>query len=222
MVRSRRSSLTRHVFANRHAAGQRLGARIREVTWTDPVILGLARGGIPVAAEVAAALDAPLNVAVSRKIGAPGHAEFGIGAVTSDGPPYYDRRSLNLLGLSEGELTGVCERERAEAHRRERRYRAERAQADLRDHDVLIVDDGLATGVTAIAALRAVRQQAPRRLAFAAPVCAPDAADILRDEADDVICLIRPAEFSAVGQWYQDFEQTSDEEVIELLAAAAR
>lgn len=209
------------IFADRTDAGRQLADRLRGGQWTDPVVLGLARGGVPVAAEVARELGAPLDVAVSRKIGAPGRPEFGVGAVTAEGPPFFDQRTLSMLGLQPQDLERTCERERQEARRRVRRYQNGRGPVRTRDRDVLLVDDGLATGVTATAALRAVRQGQPRRLVFAAPVCAPDSAAALREETDEVICVAEPAKLGAVSLWYDHFGQTSDEEVIELLRAAA-
>ncbi|MFI7120406.1 phosphoribosyltransferase [Amycolatopsis sp. NPDC049868] len=213
---------TYRAFADRRMAGRRLAHRIGRPDWPDPVVLGLARGGVPVAAEVACEFGAPLDVAVSRKIGAPWHPEFGVGAVTADGPPYYDTYTMRKLGLSPADLARTCEAERAEARRRLRRYHGDRAPVATRGRDVLLVDDGLATGVTATAALRALRRTEPRRLMFATPVCAVRAPELLRDEADDVRCLIEPEQFRAVGHWYEDFSQTSDEEVVSLLDAAVR
>ncbi|MFD5247873.1 phosphoribosyltransferase [Amycolatopsis sp. NPDC058340] len=210
-------SVTYRAFADRRMAGRRLARLIGRPDWPDPVVLGLARGGVPVAAEVAAEFGAPLDVAVSRKIGAPGHPEFGVGAVTADAPPYYDRYTMRRLGLSPADLERTCEAERAEARRRLRRYLGGRTPIATRGRDVLLVDDGLATGVTATAALRSLRREEPRRLVFATPVCAVRAPEMLRDEADDVFCLIEPEQFGAVGRWYEDFSPTSDEEVVALL-----
>ena len=208
------------MFADRRGAGRRLADRIGRLDWSDPVVLGLARGGVPVAAAVADALGAPLRVVVARKIGAPGNPELGVGAVTPDGPPYYDERVLHALGLRPRDLGPACEQERAEARRRVSRYHGGYDAAMLRGRDVLVVDDGLATGVTAHAALRAVREAAPRRLVFAAPVCAPDSAATLRDTADGVICVAAPDGFRAVGQWYEDFAQTTYDEVVSIIMAA--
>lgn len=208
-------------FADRRTAGRQLAGWVRQQEWSDPVVLGLARGGVPVAAEVARELDAPLDVAVSRKIGAPGRPEFGVGAVTADGPPYYDERILRMLGLDHGDLEQACADQRAEARRRVRRYLRGREPVAVRGRDVLVVDDGLATGVTATAAVRDVRQAEPRRLVFAAPVCAPEAAAQLRAEVDEVICLAEPEDFAAVGQWYDDFAQTTDNDVVSLVRAAS-
>jgi putative phosphoribosyl transferase len=207
------------LFADRADAGERLAARLRAVPWSDPVVLGLARGGVPVAQRVAEAIDAPLEVAVSRKIGAPGRPEFGVGAVTADGPAYYDEGTLAALGLSPADLQDDCERERAEARRQVERYRAGRDPLPLAGREVLLVDDGLATGVTARAAIAQVRTAGARRLLFAAPVCARRSEAALRadPDADDVVCVAAPAEFGAVGIWYRDFHQTSDEEVLAAL-----
>ncbi|GAA5134691.1 phosphoribosyltransferase [Pseudonocardia adelaidensis] len=211
-------------FADRADAGARLADRLADMPWSDPVVLGLARGGVPVAVHVADALRAPLDVAVARKIAAPGRPEFGIGAVTADGPPCYDERTLAALGLTPDDLREDCERERAEARRRLRRYRQGRDPMPLAGRDVLLVDDGLATGVTARAALGELRGARPSRLVFAAPVCARESRDALcaGGDADDVVCVSAPREFGAVGSWYRDFGQTSDEEVLAALAERTR
>jgi putative phosphoribosyl transferase len=170
------------VFADREDGGRRLAGELRRRDWTDPVVLGLARGGVPVAAVVARWLGAELDIAVARKIGAPGRREYGVGAVTPDGPAIYDEAGLRVLGLTAARMGRAETRERAEARRRLGRYRAGRTPAGLRGRDVLLVDDGLATGVTATAALRDVRAARPRTLVFAAPVAAPRAAArILRE-----------------------------------------
>jgi putative phosphoribosyl transferase len=208
------------VFADRAEAGARLAERLAAMSWSNPVVLGLARGGVPIAVRVADALGAPLDVAVARKIGAPGHPEFGVGAVTADGPPRYDERTLAQLGLTPDDLRETCERERAEARRRLQRYRQGRDPVPLAGRDVLLVDDGLATGVTARAALGELRPAGPARLVFAAPVCARDSRDALcaGTDADGVVCVSAPPEFGAVGLWYRDFRQTSDEDVLAALA----
>ncbi|MEV4052281.1 phosphoribosyltransferase family protein [Amycolatopsis sp. NPDC049688] len=205
------------VFADRADGGRCLADELRHRRWTDPLVLGLARGGVPVAAVVARRLGAGLDVAVARKIGAPGRREYGVGAVTPDGPAIYDEAALHTLGLTAARLARAEARERAEARRRLGRYRAGRAPAILAGRDVILVDDGLATGVTATAALREVRAARPRTLVFATPVAAPGAADRVRSEADDVVCVAEPPGFRAVGQWYADFRQTGDDEVLDLL-----
>lgn len=211
-----------HVFSDRAQAGRQLAALLRTTDWVQPVVLGLARGGIPVAAEIAADLGAPLGVTVARKIGAPGRREFGIGAVTAYGPAIYDERSVRLLGLTPEDLRETCDRERAEARRRQDLYLRGREPERVEGRDVIVVDDGLATGVTATAAVRALREAGPRRLVLAVPVCAPEAAAALRREADEVVCLQEPENFRAVGQWYADFSQITDDEVVHLLEEGAQ
>jgi predicted phosphoribosyltransferase len=211
-------------FPDRDAAGVALGERLRARSWHDPVVLGLPRGGIPVAAGVAAALGAPLDVAVVRKIGAPGRPELGVGAVTPDAPPYYDLDSLDRLGLTVEGMREEAARQREQARRRAARYREAVPPVPVADRDVVLVDDGLATGVTARAALARVRADRPRRLVFAAPVCAALGRVALQDggAADDVVCLLVPTPFGAVGRWYVDFTQTDDAVVIELLTRSRR
>jgi predicted phosphoribosyltransferase len=213
-------------FHDRRQAGQELGLRLMQ--WAsdgelfEPLVLALPRGGVPVAAEVTRALGAPLDVLGVRKIGVPGRPEVGIGAVVGDDPPLFDRTSLNVLGLSEEALAPDVAREREELRRRTLHYRGDRHPPDVSGRAVILVDDGLATGVTARAALRHLRRQEPSRLILAVPVGAPEAAAALRAEADDVICLRQPRDFQAVGLWYEDFEQVGDEEVVAVLDASRR
>lgn len=187
--------------------------------WHDPLVLGLARGGVVVAHAVAEALDAPLDVAVARKIGAPGQPEFGVGAVTARGDATYDARTLRALRLRPADLRESCEAEQAEARRREQVYLHGREPRPRAGRDVVLVDDGLATGVTARAAAHAIREERPRSLVFAAPVCVPEAATGLKADVDEVMCLLAPDDLRAIGEWYQDFAQTSDDEVVELLGS---
>ncbi|MGW0945594.1 phosphoribosyltransferase [Streptomyces sp. NPDC002623] len=213
-------------FLDRRQAGRKLAdplrARQERGLLPDPVVLALPRGGVPVAAEVARVLDAPLDVLVVRKIGAPFQEEFGVGAITGDDEDaHFDEDALAALGLSAAALTPVVERERAELRRRERLYRHGRPAPDLRERTVIVVDDGLATGVTARAALRSARRRDPRRVLLAVPVGARETVDLLRAEADDVICLHQPAHFTAVGLWYDDFQQLSDADVLRALQTAA-
>lgn len=217
-------------FQDRRQAGQRLAARLRE--WSaggalvDPLVLALPRGGVPVAAEVARALGAPLDVLVARKIGVPGHPETGIGAIVGDDPPLFDLRAVEMLGLSEDQLGADVARERTELRRRERLHRGDRSAPCIEGRTVIVVDDGLATGAPARAALRHLRRRGPARLILAVPVGAPESAAEMRSEADDVICLHQPPDFRAVGLWYADFDQVGDEEVVRTLhghsAAAGR
>lgn len=195
---------------------------MRALNLNDPAVLALPRGGVPVAAEVAAALDAPLEVFVARKIGLPGQPEFGVGAVAEGGEPLLDEAVLSRLGLSAEALTDTIARERQELARRVDDYRGGRALPELAARSAVLVDDGLATGVTARAALRALRRSDPGELVLAVPVCAPDTARALEQEADEVVCVLQPPDFGAVGGWYDRFDQTSDEQVRQLLAAARR
>jgi predicted phosphoribosyltransferase len=212
-------------FHDRRHAGRELAERLRieqeKGVLPHPLVLALPRGGVAVAREVARALDAPLDVLVVRKIGAPFQEELGVGAIAGDDEPLFDDDALDRLGLTETALAPVVEREREELRRRLRRYRHDRPPPDLADRTVIVVDDGLATGVTARAALRSVRRQGPERVVLAAPVCSPQAAELLRAEADAVICLRRPGDFMAVGLCYEEFEQLTDEDVLTALGETA-
>ncbi|WP_435280910.1 phosphoribosyltransferase [Streptomyces koelreuteriae] len=208
-------------FRDRRQAGRELAEKLRARqdagALPRPLVLALPRGGVAVAGEVAAALDAPLDVLVVRKIGAPYQEEYGVGAMAGDEVPLLDEEALRHLGLGVADLAPVIERERAELRRRERLYRQGRPAPDLRGRTVIVVDDGLATGSTARAALRAVRRQEPARVVLAAPVCSPEAAELMRAEADEVLCLHQPAAFMAVGLWYENFDQLTDHDVLEAL-----
>jgi predicted phosphoribosyltransferase len=203
-------------FQNRYDAGNHLSTILETYREDHPVILALPRGGVPVAYPVAVALGAPLDVLVARKLGAPGHPELGIGAV-APGATYLDQDAVRYLRVSERHIADVTTREMAELERREREYRGSRPPIDLEGRTVILIDDGLATGVTAQAAIASVRSRHPRKVVFAAPVCAPSSARKLRASADAVACLVSPPEFHAVGQWYVDFTPTSDAEVISCL-----
>jgi putative phosphoribosyl transferase len=208
-------------FDDRRDAGRRLAELVLGIGLEAPLVLALPRGGVPVAYEVARALGAPLDVLVVRKIGAPHQPELGIGALAEGGAQVIDHELVRVLGLSEADVQRLADRELTELDRRVIAYRGDRALPDLAGRAVVVVDDGVATGGTAEAALLAVRQQQPARLVLAVPTCARDATTRLRAVADDVISVITPHDLHAVGQWYRDFTQTSDAEVRELLVAGA-
>jgi len=204
-------------FRDRADAGHQLGERLQVAQLTDPVVLALPRGGVPVASEVAKILNVPFEVFVARKIGAPGHPEYGIGAIAEGDSVIADEHALHALAISQEQFNALVAIERTELQRRVELYRRGRDLPPLADHDVIVVDDGLATGVTAEAALHTLRAGEPHRLLLAVPACAPDTAHRLRGIADDVVCVIASAEFSAVGYWYTNFDQTSDDDVLNLL-----
>lgn len=212
-------------FADRSAAGRVLGARMLDLVASgaaglsleNTVVLALPRGGVPVGREVSGALGVPIDVLVTRKIGYPLQPELGVGAVAEGGEPVFDEVMLARLGLTAVALGPVVTRERAELGRRIAAYRGERPAPALRGRDVIVVDDGLATGVTARAALRAVRAAGARRTILAIPVAAPSSAMAMLAEADLVVVLAAPPAFRAVGEWYQSFGQLSDADVVRLL-----
>jgi putative phosphoribosyl transferase len=208
------------VFRDRRDAGRRLAQAVADATLVAPVVLALPRGGVPVAYEVARTLDAPLDVLVARKLGAPGHPEFGMGAIAEGGARVVDAATVAALGVQDQVLERIVAEEQAELDRRVHAYRGERPGLALEGRDVVLVDDGLATGVTMRAAVQAVRAHGPRRLVVAAPVGSATTVAGLTDDGVDVVCLSTPTEFTAVGQWYARFDQTSDREVLDLLAAA--
>jgi len=203
-------------FTDRRAAGRALGERLSSLALEDSVVLGLARGGVPVAYEVAQTLGAQLDVLVVRKIGAPGNPELGIGAIAEGGVRVLDRDAVRALLVSTEELEAAIVRATAEVEARVQRYRGGRPPLDVEGRTAIVVDDGLATGGTARAALRAVRARGPSKLVLAVPVGAPATVHMLREEADLVVCLLQPEPLVAVGLWYAHFEPTSDAEIAAL------
>lgn len=214
------------IFANRDAAGRALAEQVALQVPADAegraLVLALPRGGVPVAVPVAERLGAELDIVIVRKIGAPGRPEYGVGAIAEDGPPIFDQGALRYLGLAEADLAGTVAAERAELARRTKRYRAGRPAPAVTGRTVVVIDDGLATGVTARAALRWLRGWRPRRLVLAVPVSSREACALLAGDADAVVCLHAPERFSAVGQWYADFGQLDDADVDRALVRATR
>jgi putative phosphoribosyl transferase len=204
-------------FRNRREAGVRLAAALEPLRDEHPVVVGLPRGGVVVAAEVAAALDAPLDVIVVRKLGVPTQPELGMGAVGEDGVRVLNDMVLRVARVTPEQLAAVEARERAEVERRAAAFRGGRPRVELADRAVIVVDDGIATGGTARAALEVARAQGARKVVLAVPVAPPDTLRELAPLADEVVCLETPTWFNAVGQWYDDFTQTTDADVVELL-----
>jgi predicted phosphoribosyltransferase len=212
------SSATR-IFPNRCAAGRALGAELARLDLQRPVVLALPRGGVPVGYEVAHLLGAPLDVLVARKVGAPGQPEFAIGAVAS-GVTVFDDEVLSRLGIGADYFEAAARRERLEAQRREAVMRRGRPPLDLRDRTAILVDDGLATGSTMLAAVAVAKKLEAAQVIVAVPVGARQACDSLAERADRVVCLVAPEPFDTVGAWYEDFTQTDDAEVRRLLSLA--
>ena len=205
-------------LTDRRHAGRELAKLLPGgLTMTDPVVLALPRGGVPVAYEIARGLGAPLDVFLVRKLGTPGHPELAMGAIASGGIRVLNEDVVNALGVTPEQIDAVARREQSELERREAAYRKGRTLPSLSGRTVILVDDGLATGSTMRAAVEAVKQQSPASVVVAVPVGAPDTCSALRGLADEVVCLRTPSPFSAVGQWYRDFSQTTDEEVNALL-----
>jgi putative phosphoribosyl transferase len=207
-------------FRDRRDAGRRLGARLATMELPDPVVLGLARGGVLIAAEVAEAIGGDLDVLVARKIGHPRQPEYGLGAVAEGGEPVYDQQALGRHGLRPSDLEPIVAAERVELRRRMRLYRGDRPFPTLAQRSVVLVDDGIATGVTARAAVRDLRAGGASRVVVAVPVVAAATVPVLEAEGSEVVALVVAARFGAVSQWYADFGQTADATVVRLLDAA--
>ena len=208
------------LFADRKDAGRKLAAALANFQGQDCLVLALPRGGVPVAAEVALALHAPLDILLVRKIGAPHQPEFAIGAVIDGGAPVIVRNPelIRLSGTTEKQFEMICSQQLNEIERRRNLYLRGRLPMNPKDRVTIIIDDGIATGATMRAALQATRMRHPKELVLATPVAAPDTLESLRGEVDEVVCLESPENFGAVGRFYADFEQTTDEEVVATLA----
>lgn len=204
------------IFKDRSEAGLRLAEQLLRHRDENPVVLALPRGGVPVGAEISRKLGAPLDVVVARKIGAPDQPELAIGAV-AEGIKLVNERVVRALDISEVWIDRAAEKELEAVEQRTRLFRGDRPAEKIEDRTAILVDDGIATGMTAKAAIRAVRRENPRRIVLAAPVCAEQTARELAKEVDEVSCLKTPEDLWAIGLWYKDFHQTPDEEVINLL-----
>ena len=209
-------------FEDRRDAGRRLAGKLSRFEGEQPVVFALPRGGVPVGYEIARALGAPLDVFISRKLGAPGQPEFGIGAVAAGGVRILNQDVVRRLGIPDDYVEQITAQELAEVRRRLRYFRGERPETEVVGRTAILVDDGLATGVTARAAVQALRLRKPGRLVLAAPVCAAQTAALFKRAVDELVCLESPSDLGAIGFWYKNFEQTSDEEVVELLERARR
>lgn len=207
-------------FKDREEAGRILANRLTEYADQKPIVLGLPRGGVPVAFEVAKALKAPLDVFVVRKLGTPGQEELAMGAIASGGVRVLNTPVIEALGISQDEIETETRKERAEAERRERLYRGNRPQLNVEERTVILVDDGIATGSTIKAGIAALKQLKVGRIVVAVPVAPTSTIEELKMEADEVVCVSTPEPFSAIGLWYEEFPQTTDEEVRDLLKKA--
>jgi predicted phosphoribosyltransferase len=210
-------------FADRREAARILAASLSSYARRpDVIVLALPRGGVPVAYEIASALDVPLDVFNVRKLGVPGHEELAMGAIASGGVRVMNEEIVRAFRVGDADVERMARREQQELERRERRYRGDRPYPELAGRTVILVDDGLATGFSMRAAVTALREDHPARIIVAVPTAAADTCEDIRGEVDEVVCATTPEPFQAVGLWYRDFSQTSDEEVHELLDAASR
>jgi len=211
------------MFTDRRAAGRELATALMRFKLESPVVLAIPRGGVPVGFEVALALQAPLDIIVARKLGAPGQHELGLGAIVDGDHPQsvLNEDIIRELGVSAQYLQKEIETELKEIRRRQAAYRKGRPPVAVAGRAVIVVDDGIATGGSIRAALRGVKRMAPKKVVLAVPVAPSDTIESLRSEADEIVCLDTPEYFMAIGEFYEDFSQTNDDEVIELLEAAA-
>jgi len=209
-------------YRTRSEAGRLLAKELAHYkSRADVVVLGLTRGGVPVAAEVASMLHAPLDVVVVRKLGVPFQPELAMGAIAGDNTQVLDQQLVHALDLTDSDIASVIIRERAELERRERRYRGDRAPVDWKGHTAILVDDGLATGSTMLAAVAYVRKRLAKRIVMAVPVASVEALEKLREKVDECVCLATPDPFFSVGNWYWNFFPTEDTKVLKLLEESA-
>ena len=213
-----------HAYRDRHHAGRKLARALADLPDLDgpAIVLALPRGGVPVGYEVAQELDAPLDLMIVRKLGFPGHEEMAMGAIATGGTQVIDDQLVRQSGITRQQLDQKINAERRELHRREQRYRGNRPEPQLADRSVILVDDGLATGSTMLSAAMAATERAPHTLTIAVPVAPPDTCARFENIADHVVCPLTPPGFRSVSQWYQSFEQTTDDEVRDLLERAWR
>jgi len=211
------------LFKDRRDAGKQLAQELSAYAGrSDVIVLALPRGGVPVAYEVARALNAPLDIFIVRKLGLPGHEELAIGAIASGGVRVLNEDIVRALNIPQAMIDAVARRELQELERRERAYRGNRPPPDVRGRTVILIDDGLATGASMRAAVAALRAQNPARIVVAVPTAAPETCAAFESEVDEIVCAMTPEPFYGVGRWYEDFSQTTDEEVRALLEQAAR
>jgi predicted phosphoribosyltransferase len=215
--------MIRRPFRDRSEAGRLLATRLAAyANRPDVLVLALPRGGVPVAYEVAKALGVPLDVFLVRKLGVPGHEELAMGAIATGGVRVLNEQVVRAVGIPDQIIEAVAAKEQQELARRERLYRDDRPPPDVRGRTVILVDDGLATGATMHAAVKALRRQHAGRVVVAVPIAAPETCEALSGEVDDIVCAVMPEPFHAVGLWYEDFSQTTDEEVRDLLVRNPR
>lgn len=213
----------KHKLSNRTSAGQSLAAKLIKLEHrNDVIVLALPRGGVPVAYEIAIKLHAPLDVLVVRKLGIPHHEEYAMGAIAQGGVRILNEDVVNSHRISKQAIQQVIDRELQELNRREKTYRDDFPWPSLKDKCVILVDDGLATGATMHAAIEAVKHQEAEKIIMAVPVASAQALNDLKDYVDEIVCLMIPEPFYSVGEWYQEFNQTSDQEVLQLLKLAQK
>jgi putative phosphoribosyl transferase len=205
-------------FQNREDAGNQLAAELKKTICKNPIVVALPRGGVPVAERISRILKIPLDVLVVRKIGAPDHEELGVGAITESGAILFNHELMESMNLTESQLIPTIEKEIRELARRIQKFRHGRPFANVRHRDVLLIDDGLATGYTAAVAAQFLKKQGAKRVILAVPVCSTKSKELLEHYVDKVVCLYKPEPFYSVGLWYENFDQTSDTEVMSILS----